>query len=188
MPLDPLLIDLPEHLDGPRVRLRPYRAGDGAALHEAVNEDVAHLEPYMVWARKHTTLEESELVVRRLRAAWEARTDMTMGIYDRETGRFLGGTGLHRIDWDVRSFEIGYWIRKSAEGKGYVTEAVQLLTDFAFGELEANRIFLRVSTENAKSLAIPERLGFEREGTLRKSIRDSERRLHDLVMFAKVRD
>ncbi|MGV3613985.1 MAG: GNAT family N-acetyltransferase [Fimbriimonas sp.] len=183
MSIDPLLIELPPCLDGPRVRLRPYQAGDGPDMHEAVNENVGHLLPWMVWAYKHAKVEDSELVARRARARWEAREDLTMGMWDRESGRYLGGSGLHRMDWDVPSFEIGYWIRKSAEGKGYVTEAVRVLTDFAFDVLHANRVFLRVALDNPRSLAIPPRVGFQQEGILRNAVLDAHGQLHDLVMF-----
>ena len=88
------------------------------------------------------------------------REDLPAGIWDKHTGRFLGGCGLHRIDWDVPSFEIGYWVRASESGKGYITEAVRLLTECCFETLNANRVFIRVVVENEKSQAIPRRLGF----------------------------
>lgn len=183
MPTDPLLIELPATLEGPRLTIRPYRAGDGKEMHEAVNEDVGHLLPWMVWAYKHASVNDSELVARRCRAAWEAREDLTMAMWDRERGRYLGGTGLHRIQWEIPAFEIGYWIRKSEEGKGYVTEAVQLLTDFAFGTLKANRVFLRIATDNVRSLAIPPKVGFVQEGVLRNAVVDAHGDLHDLAIF-----
>ena len=111
-----------------------------------------------------------------------------MGMWDRESGRYLGGTGLHRIQWEIPAFEIGYWIRKSEEGKGYVTEATRMLTDFAFGKLQANRVFLRVATENVRSLAIPPRVGFEPEGVLRNAVVDAHGELHDLAIFGMTPD
>lgn len=183
MAVDPLSIELPSSLEGPRLTLRPYRAGDGANMNEAVNEDVRHLLPWMVWAYKHASIDDSEQVALRCRAAWEAREDLTMAMWDRERGRYLGGTGLHRMQWEIPSFEIGYWIRKSEEGKGYVTEAVRMLTDFAFGELKANRVFLRIATENQRSLVIPPRVGFTKEGVLRNAVVDAHGTLHDLAIF-----
>jgi RimJ/RimL family protein N-acetyltransferase len=108
-----------------------------------------------------------------------------MGIFER-AGRYLGGSGLHRIDWNVGSFEIGYWIRKSAHGMGYVTEATKLLTQFAFEGLHANRVFITVAAPNVRSSAIPKRLGFVHEGTLRNSVRDVEGNLHDRLIFGMI--
>lgn len=185
---DSLLLDVPLFFDGPRIRVAAYQAGQGQALFDAVNEDVEHLLPYMVWARGHTSVEESEKVVRRAAARFSLREDFTMGMWDRERNRFLGGTGLHRMDWSIPSFEIGYWIRRSETGNGYVTEATQILTRAAFRALRAERVFIRVSTQNEPSLRIPRRLGFVEEGVLRRSVRDANGVLHDLVMFSMVRE
>lgn len=107
-----------------------------------------------------------------------------MGFFDRKTRRFFGGTGLHRIDWNVRAFEIGYWIRASAAGNGYVTEMAELLTEMCFDVLTANRVSIHVAAANLKSAAIPARLGFTREGSLRNSIKDADGNLHDRVIYA----
>ncbi len=91
-----------------------------------------------------------------------------------------------RITWAIRAFEIGYWIRTSAEGHGYVTEAVQLLTALAFEHLGANRVEIQADPYNARSWRVPERLGFPLEGTLRcfrpdVSGKPSDRRIYALI-------
>jgi RimJ/RimL family protein N-acetyltransferase len=122
--------------------------------------------------------------VRTARARYDQREDLPLGIFDRKTRRFLGGTGLHRIDWNVRAFEIGYWIRASAAGQGYVTESTQLLTQLAFDVLEAKRVSITVAAANTRSAAVAKRLGFVYEGTLRNSIKDANGNLHDRQVFA----
>lgn len=111
---------------------------------------------------------------------------MPLGIFDRETGRFLGGAGLHRIDWGLRAFEIGYWIRKSAAGRGHVTDSVRLLTELAFESLAANRVFIRCAAENVRSSAVAKRAGFVYEGSLRNTIRDADGQLHDALHFSLI--
>lgn len=182
---NPVLLTLPEALVGERTLVRPWRAGDGAALFEAVEESREHIRPWLPWGPSHGCPEDSEILVRTWRANWDLRKDLSVSLWDRETGRFVGGSGLHRIDWRLRAFEIGYWIRKSAEGRGHVTEAARLLTEMAFETLDANRVLIRCATTNARSLAIPPRLGFEREGTLRNAGMDSEGRLYDVAVFGK---
>ncbi|WP_084178970.1 GNAT family N-acetyltransferase [Fimbriimonas ginsengisoli] len=188
MSREPILIDLPSELRGPRVLVRPYRPGDGAALQEAVSLSREHLKPWMPWADAHTTVDESEALVRRFDARWRLREDLGVGIWDIETGRYLGGSGLHRIDWDVRRFEIGYWIRADAAGKGYVTEAAGLLCQLAFGPLEANRVLIRCATENRRSAAIPIRLGFLYEGTHRNEGRRTDGLLFDMEVYGMTAD
>jgi RimJ/RimL family protein N-acetyltransferase len=180
----PILVDLPDELNGPRVVVRPYRAGDGVALFEAVDESREHLEPWLPWGPKHKSALDSEACVRRFHAGWLTREDLTISIWERESGRFVGGAGLHRINWNVPSFEIGYWLRKSAERQGYMTETVRLLMGLAFETLKANRLYVYCATENVRSNAIPKRLGFAHEGTLRNCGRNTRGELYDINVYA----
>jgi RimJ/RimL family protein N-acetyltransferase len=68
-------------------------------------------------------------------------------------------TGIH--------FEIGYWLRKSAEGHGYMAEAASLLTNYALNDLKANRVEILCDALNTRSASVARRLGFVHEGTLR---------------------
>ncbi len=164
---------MPDEWLGPRVLLRPVRPGDGAALFEAVDESRAEIGPWLPWVEKTLAPSDSEEAVRRAAARWRLREDLMVGIWDRDTGRYLGGSGLHRIDWAVPSFEIGYWLRVSAWGRGYAAEAVQTLCAFAFGTLGASRVEIRCDPENTRSRAVPARVGFVLEARLRNDTRDA---------------
>jgi ribosomal-protein-serine acetyltransferase len=82
----------------------------------------------------------------------------------------VGVAGFHGVDWTHRNASIGYWLAQDAQGRGTMTEAVRALVDHAFGELELNRVEIRLDVENARSMALAERLGFRREGTLREAM------------------
>jgi ribosomal-protein-alanine N-acetyltransferase len=62
--------------------------------------------------------------------------------------------------------EVGYWITDSAQGKGYATEALEAVTTYAFEELRLHKIVARVFAGNTPSIAVLERVGFEREGVV----------------------
>ena len=171
-PISPLLIDLPERLDGARVRVRPYQPDDAQALWEAVDESRDHLSPWLAWVAKYQTMDDARMTIARAQARWLLREDLTVGIFELASGRLLGGSGLHRINWEIRAFEIGYWLRRSAEGNGYAQEAVRLLTGVAFGALGANRVEIRMHTAKTRSRQVAERLGYVFEGTLRNSMPD----------------
>lgn len=168
---DPVLIDVPERLDGERTVLLAPHAGIGAELAVVIAQSISHLRPWMPWAQEAPTAESSELVVRRMQADFIARRDLCFHIYARRAdgspGRLLGGTGLHRMDWALRKFEIGYWIRPEAAGRGHVSEAVRLLCALAFDTLAARRVEIRCDARNLRSRAVAERCGFELEGVLR---------------------
>jgi len=189
--IDPLMIDLPAELASERLLMRAPRAGDGAALNDAMVESLESLKPWMPWAQKLPSLQESELTCRQIALRFTQRTDLTLFMFERTAegacGRLVGGTGLHRMDWSVPRFEIGYWCRPSTQGRGLVTEAVQTLARFAFDSLRARRVELRMSSANTKSRAVAERCGFTLEGVLRQDSLDVNGGPRDTVVYARVR-
>jgi RimJ/RimL family protein N-acetyltransferase len=104
------------------------------------------------------------------------------------TGTIIGGTGLHRIEWSVPKFEIGYWVRTGYGGQGFITEAVNGLTQFAFDTLGARRIEIRCDVRNVRSANVARRAGYPLEATFRHDARDHiNGKLRDTYIFAKVR-
>jgi len=180
------LIPMFEELRGERVIIRPYRESDAQDVFEAVGESRDHLRPWLPFADEHQTVEETRDWIIHQVAAWLLREDMTLGMWEATTNRYLGGTGFHPRDWDIGYFEIGYWIRASAEGRGYVTEAVRLLTDFVFHTLKANRLEIRCDELNVRSAAIPRRLGFVEEGRLRNLLSAHDGRLRTMIIFSLI--
>lgn len=188
--IDPLLIDVPEHVLTERLLLRPPRPGDGAMMCEAVLASLDELRPWMPWARQPTTPEASEAHARRMHARFALREDLTYLMLERDGeggGRLLGSTGLHRIDWSVPRFEIGYWRRSDAGGRGLVTEAVQALAHLAFETLRAERVEIRMDARNSASVKVAERAGFSFEGLLRHETRAVDGSLRDTSVYARVR-
>jgi len=178
------LIPLFEELRGERIVVRPYREGDAQALFEAVAESRDHLRPWLPFADEHQSVEESRDWIIHQVANWILREDLVLSIWDAATGRFLGGTGLHPHSWELGYFEIGYWIRASAEGHGYITEAVRLLTDYAFNAFAANRVEIRCDELNVRSAAVPQRLGYVLEGRLRNVIGAAGGRLRTTLIYS----
>lgn len=75
--------------------------------------------------------------------------------------------GYVNLDWGNRSTRVGYWLDERQQGRGTMTAAARLLVDHALTAWRLNRVEIVVATENRRSRAIPERLGFRAEGTLR---------------------
>ncbi|HEY2951375.1 MAG TPA: GNAT family N-acetyltransferase [Verrucomicrobiae bacterium] len=184
--MNPLLLDLPEQLVTERLLLRPPRAGDGAELNRAVRESRPALRPWMPWAQKPSTVETSEVFCREAGANFAARKDLALLLWLKDKPVLVGGSGLHRMDWTVPKFEIGYWIRTRFTGKGYATEAVRAITKFARQTLKARRLEIRMDTRNRPSWRLAERLGFVLEGILRRDARNPDGRLRDTRVYAKV--
>ena len=180
----PAALAVPERIEGERVVLRAYEGADAAALREAVEESREHLRPWMPFWNAHRTLEESIEFCAESRAAFTTRDHLFYAMRRREDGRYLGGPGLRGIRWDVPRLEIGYWIRASEEGKGYVTEAVRLLARAAFEVLGANRLEIRCDPRNVRSVRVAERAGFPLECTMRSEARANDGSLRDTRVYA----
>jgi ribosomal-protein-serine acetyltransferase len=82
-------------------------------------------------------------------------------------GELCGMTGFNWIDSVNRCCEIGYWLRADRQGRGIITRCCRALIEHAFNDLDLNRVNIPVAVGNEKSRAIPERLGFHLDGTLR---------------------
>jgi ribosomal-protein-serine acetyltransferase len=187
-PTSLILLSIFDELRGERVLVRPYRESDAEALQEAVAESREHIRPWLPFADEHQTVEESLIFIRRVMAKWLLREDLGVGLFDAGSGQYVGGSGLHPRDWQVPAFEIGYWVRRTSEGRGYVTEAVRLLTDYAFTGLAAQRIMIRCDARNTRSAAIPRRLGFVEEALLRNEAVATDGTLRSTLVFALTPD
>ena len=169
--MEPLFEDVPERIDTERLILRRTRGSDAAVLNAAVRESLDDLRTCMPWAQTEPSLAQSEADCRRMQAKFLLREDLPMFMFERATsggeGDFVGGTGLHRIDWQLRRFEIGYWCRSGRQRRGFVTEAVRALTRFAFERLQARRVEVRMDDANQRSWQVAQRAGFALEGVLR---------------------
>jgi ribosomal-protein-serine acetyltransferase len=180
--MNPILRDLPMPIITPRLCLKPREIGEGPIINRAICSSIEHLKPWMPFAQKVPTQEESEEHCRRSLANFILREDITLSIYSRDRKLFLGSTGLHRANWSVPSFHIGYWICKEFEGKGYVAEATNALTQYAFQCLKARRVEIRCDSENIRSLGVMKRLGFSQEGTLKnEDVQESGALRHTII-------
>lgn len=156
-----------KELYGERIVIRPYRESDAPTLHAAIAESREHLRLWLSFADEHQTVEETQDWIVRMQAGWLLREQFYNGIWRMEDNNFLGGVSLHVRDWKIAYFMIGYWLRASATGQGYMAEAVQRLTDFAFNGLKANRVEILCSVDNEASAAVARRAGYVLEGTRR---------------------
>ncbi len=181
-----VLLDLPETLETERLILRSPRAGDGAAVNAAILETWDSLHQWMAWAVERPSVEETEGFMRLQQASFIARTGLNMLIFARDTQAFVGAAGLPRIDWSLRRFEIGYWIRQRCVGQGLMSEAVTALTELAFTTLAAVRVEIHTSHRNLRSQRVAERCGFVLEGRLRDFGREPSGELRDEMIYGRV--
>lgn len=160
---------------GPRVYLRPPEVEDAARFcawlnHPDVRRTLARSTPLSRCAE--------EQFLRGL----DPKEDLILVIAVREGDRPIGLVGLHATKMP-RGRELGIVIGDPGSwDKGYGREAIGLVLDHAFGDLDLHRIMLHVHEENARAVACYERVGFTREGVLRDAHFREGRFGNDLVM------
>lgn len=106
MLMNPIMIDFPNEFYTERLMIRMPKPGDGKVVSEAVNASIEELKPWMKWAQNEQTEYDSEIGIREAHVKFLRRENLIL----KESGPFIATSSLHNIDWDVRKFEIGYWI------------------------------------------------------------------------------
>ncbi len=153
-------------------------------VHAVIPQNKGHLEAAMPWARDEPLSHDARLeLLEGMRANFDRGVDFVLGIFDRSSNRYIGGTGLHpRVG--PHALEIGYWIVADLQGAGLVTETVVALTSVALETMGARRLEIRCSPGNTKSRAIPERLGFHLDGILRQGGVSGSGELEDKMVWS----
>ncbi|NJM40202.1 MAG: GNAT family N-acetyltransferase [Anaerolineae bacterium] len=185
--MNPVLLNFPDSFESERLTIRCPRPGDGAPLRAAAIESQTELREWMPWAKEIDSEEHFESLMREAQAKWLKREDLWLLLFLKGTDEFVGGAGLHDCNWDVPSFEIGYWCRTKYVGQGFITESTNAITQFAFDGLKARRVQIRVDVRNLRSCAVAERCGFELEGTLRNESLGTDGNPRNMRMYSRVR-
>jgi RimJ/RimL family protein N-acetyltransferase len=185
---EPILPDFPDHFETERLFLRAPRSGDGEVVNAAIHDSFDKLNRWMEWARHMPSFAETETHAREAAARFRAREELGLWLFRKSDGMFVGASGLHSIDWSVPRFEIGYWLRTSMEGHGYMTEAVNGITRFAFTILHAARVEIHCDALNHQSAAVAERAGYTLEARLHHHRRNMDGELADTLIFSKFPD
>ncbi len=147
------------------IELRLVAEKDAEEILEIIRRNYEHLRPFLHWVTEDYSLESAQEFVRQAQKAAAENTSRTFGIFQNE--KIVGVISFVKLNWNSRRAEIGYWIDKNYEGKGIVAESCEILINYAFEELDMNRIEIRCATENTRSRRIPERLNFKLDGVLR---------------------
>lgn len=149
-----------------RLILRRWTPDDAPQLKAAIDSSLEHLQRWMPWARSEPTpIEGMRERLSAFSRNYDAGAEWLYGIFGADGQTVIGGTGLHpRID--LTGLEMGYWLRASETGKGYMTEAASALTRIALSLPHISHIEIHCDPGNAPSAAIPARLGYTHVATL----------------------
>lgn len=183
--IDPTQLDLPEQLTTARLRLRIVKPDDGQRLHTAVHASQSHLQQWMPWAVNPMNEESYEMYANQQYNKFLRREEFQFLLYLPQSDAVIGSVGFHHIRWQVPKLEIGYWLHKDFGGQGYMTEAVERMSVWAFETLGMVRLAIECDVRNEKSAAVARRCGYTQEGHLRHNRRDVlTNELSDTLVFS----
>jgi ribosomal-protein-serine acetyltransferase len=168
----------------PDTLLRPDSADDAGRLFAVVDANRDYLRQWLPWLDgSRSEADTLAFVVRALKEEEEGRGITRLIEFQ---GAIAGVVGFHGMNVLNRNSEIGYWLAEECQGRGIMTACVERLVRYAFEERAFHRVAIHVAVDNAKSRAIPERLGIQIEGVMREAGWLYDHYV-DLVLYALVR-
>lgn len=149
-------------LSGERVFLTPFSAADAPENFEAYLESREALRRFVPWENR--SAQDVFLFAERAEKQRAAGQELHLAIRELSSGRMLGTIGAHHLDAFTPRGEIGYWIRTSAAGQGYASDAVFAFTAFLAGPAGLSRITAKVAVDNLASQRVLIKTGFTEKG------------------------
>lgn len=146
----------------PGIEMRQYGPQDAEPIYALVDRNREHLRQWLPWVDHTHSAADVHDFIGRVRAQLDANQGPNTGIW--ADGVMVGNVGCHPIDWSNRNCSIGYWLDAGCQGRGLITRCCTVLLDYLFEEAGLHRVEIRCGTGNTRSCAIPQRLGFTREG------------------------
>ena len=163
--------------------LRLLNVNDAGRIFQLVEQNRSYLSEWLPWVPSTKTVEDTQAFLEHVEVNHASEKALHCGIIFQD--QLVGLIGLRFSDGDYVA-NIGYWLIAHASGHGLVTRSVQQLCRYGFDQLHLERIEIRAATDNTRSWRIAERVGFTREGTLRRCERVSGRLL-DHYMYSLIR-
>ncbi|GGC95827.1 ribosomal-protein-serine acetyltransferase [Thalassobacillus devorans] len=149
------------------ISLKLPEAADADRVFELTDNSRNHLREWLGWVDMTKRVEDTKAFIQIARKGYIENKSLTTFILYK--GEIAGTAGYNEIDWTNKVAYIGYWLGEGYQGNGIMTRVAKALTDYAFMELNLNRVDIKAAYENKKSRAVPERLGFVEEGRIRQA-------------------
>lgn len=177
------IFDKPVTFETDRLRLRLLTQQDTQDIYEIFSDRQVmkyyDLSPFESLERAK---EQIDLFIN----GFEQRTMLRWGIEHKDDGKLIGTCGFFAFNEDALKAELGYELNSSYHGKGLMSEAINAVLGFIFRESGINRVEAFVEPQNTASQKLLEKLGFTKEGTLRRYER-CRGDLIDITIFGLLR-
>lgn len=164
-------------ITGQKVILRPPQYSDWKAWADERKKNKLYLQPWEpLWSINE--LERSSFVKRVRMFERLSHNDQAYSflIFTSDNEDFIGEVNISNVQRGIiQSCTIGYWIAKDCEGKGMMSEPLELVKEFIFNELKLHRIEAACLPHNMPSIKVLLKNGFIKEGTARKLLKINDK-------------
>ncbi|MEZ9072096.1 GNAT family N-acetyltransferase [Vibrio splendidus] len=151
-------------MESERLKLTPPSLKYSEEMFEVINECKVEFSQFLPWVSDSLTKDQLELNIQDATNNFANFIgEFWFNIIEKKTGAFIGAIGFMIRDDTVPYFEIGYWLKTSQTGFGYVSEAIRIVEEHAFIQKGAKRIEIRMAGSNLKSRAVAKRCGYQLE-------------------------
>ena len=154
-------------------------------LYQVIDKSRESIGRWLTFPKRTNKVEDSAIFIEKSLKRLSENNGYWAGIWHNQT--IAGSIGFLYIDWSARKTEIGYWLGDSYKGKGLATKAVKQFIDHSFNDLNLKKVEINVASNNLKSRAIPERLGFKEEGAIR-NYEYLNGEYHDRVIYGLLKE
>lgn len=145
--------------------LKLLEPSDAKRIFELTDRSRDMLREWLPWLDFTTTVDDTTSFIKSGAGQFELGKSLNCAIVYR--GELAGIAGFNEINEAKQTAYIGYWLDREYQGKGIMTRVAAALTNYALMERGLNKVEIRAAVGNDKSRAIPERLGYTEEGTIR---------------------
>lgn len=169
-----------------RLTLRPFSLEDAPAMYKNWAND-PKVTRFLTW-QPHENAEAT----RNLLAGWISQygqpNTYNWCIVPEDMQEPVGNISVVRMMDDIESAEIGYCLGPAYWNRGIMSEAFAAVIEFLFDRVGVNRICARHSVSNPASGMVMQKCGLQKEGLCRQSFRSSDGQLHDMALYALLRE
>jgi RimJ/RimL family protein N-acetyltransferase len=172
-----------------RLILRPVTVKDAKSI--ALNANNLEVSKWLLALPYPYTLKDAKWWVHHSTKKWKdkKKEDYAFGIELKSENKIIGGIGVHHVSKDQGTGEVGYWIGTNYHQKGYGTEALKEILNFAFNKLKLRRLEAGVFAGNPSSGKLLEKFGFKNEGMKRKArVSKADGQIKDEIIYSLLKE
>jgi len=149
---------------GPDLQLAIVQPSFANCYLEIVTAERAYLSKWLPWAKEASDEAFFLEFIRKSLLGYAEGKSMTCAIIYQHT--VVGNVSFNSIDQELKKVEVGYWLSEKYQGSGIVTKAVSFLIEYAFSELNMNKVEICAAVDNSASRRVCERLNLTLEGII----------------------